>query len=180
MCEQQTIDRRQWTTKIYCQTTYEQQTTDHEQQTPFSHCFVNNVGKRGSNRWRWGLSWRLGGGGGPRGHPTGFLFSLNVPGGGFPPPPPPLELHTEYENFSFRPVTYRGGRSANKFQRSQLRKFGDLNLQNFWQMWQFPDWLFADQYFFAICGFAICGPNYFLRTQNLCKSENTKFFFLQM
>ncbi len=61
----------------------------------------------------------------------------------------------------------RGGRSANKFRKSQIRKFAGLNI-------------FIDLRIFSKCcnlrntyflRFAICEPNYFLRTKlpQICK-----------
>jgi hypothetical protein len=54
------------------------------------------------------------------------------------------------------------GRSANKFSKSQIRKFAEFNFfrfANLPQMSQFADLPFADHISFVICGFAICGPN---------------------
>jgi hypothetical protein len=67
--------------------------------------------------------------------------------------------------FIFGILFRRSGWSANKFRKSQSRKFADLpNLlyvrTDLPQVWQLADLRFGDPKFFAICGFAICGPNF--------------------
>ncbi len=62
----------------------------------------------------------------------------------------------------------KGGRSANKFFKSQIRKFAGfkfiLYLETFRKGGNFRICDLRDPVFFATCRFTICGHNYFLRT----------------
>jgi hypothetical protein len=74
-----------------------------------------------------------------------------------------------------------GGRPANKFRKSQIRKFADLYFSKICgpsANVAMCGFVICGPYIFAICEFAICGPSYFLRTLNFRKFAK-KMFFLQ-
>jgi hypothetical protein len=77
-------------------------------------------------------------------------------------------------------VRDKGGRSANKFRKSQIRKFADLN-----NLWHLADLRFADPIFFVICRFVncrfpTCGFKFFGRLETSTSLQNTYYFSLQI
>jgi len=75
-------------------------------------------------------------------------------------------------------LSFKGGQSANKCRKSQIRKFANSQIRGF-NIFKLVDlakiWQFADHIFFAICVKTSVDPQYFLSLKYKLKMLSYKF-----